>query len=224
MKKLWVCWVVVLSMATAPAKLEAQTGILEIIKIGVTKIIKAVDLKIQRLQNQTIWLQNAQKVLENTMSKLKLSEISNWTQRQKNLYARYFDELGQVKRTIATYQRIRRIIGRQVQLVQESKRAYRLAARDKNFTLQELDAMLEVHSGILLESIKNIDQVQLAISAFALQLSDAKRLALINDASDRMEQDISDLRQFNQENIKISLQRAKERNDIEVVKKLYGIR
>lgn len=224
MKKLWVCWVVVLSMAIAPAKLEAQTGILEIIKIGVTKIIKAVDLKIQRLQNQTIWLQNAQKVLENTMSKLKLSEISNWTQRQKNLYARYFDELGQVKRTIATYQRVRGIIVRQVQLVQESKRAYRLATRDKNFTLQELDAMLEVHSGILLESIKNIDRVQLAISAFALQLSDAKRLALINDASDRMEQDFADLRQFNQENIKISLQRAKEKNDIEVVKKLYGIR
>ena len=48
-------------------------------------------------------------------------------------------------------------------------------------------------------------------------------LQIINEASDNMEQNISDLRQFNQENIKTSLQRAKEKNDIDVVKRLYGI-
>ena len=42
-----------------------QIPVLEIIKEGITKVIVAVDLKIQRLQNETIWLQNAQKVLEN---------------------------------------------------------------------------------------------------------------------------------------------------------------
>ena len=53
------------------ANMQAQTGILEVIQAGIKKAIKAVDLKIQRLQNKTIWLQNAQKVLENKMSKLK---------------------------------------------------------------------------------------------------------------------------------------------------------
>ena len=34
-------------------KMQAQIPVLEIIKAGITKVIKAVDLKVQRLQNQT---------------------------------------------------------------------------------------------------------------------------------------------------------------------------
>jgi hypothetical protein len=52
----------------------------------VKKVIVAIDLKIQRLQTKTVWLQNAQKVVENTMSKLKLDEITDWVQKQKDLY------------------------------------------------------------------------------------------------------------------------------------------
>ncbi len=63
----------------------------------------------------------------------------------------------------------------------------------------------------------------MVISAFVTQMSDAKRMEIINTASDNLEQNISDLRQFNQDNIRTSLQRAKDKNDIDVVKKLYGL-
>ncbi|MGI8583231.1 MAG: conjugal transfer protein TraI [Chitinophagaceae bacterium] len=203
--------------------LYAQTGILEIIKAGIKKVIVAVDLKIQRIQNKTIWLQNAEKVLENKMSELKLSEIGDWVEKQRKLYADYFDELWKVKNTIATYQRVRDIIKRQVQMVKEYEKAYALSRQDKNFTQKEIIYMYQVYSGMLNESVKNLEQVQLVISAFVTQMSDAKRMEIINTASDNIEQNISDLRQFNQENIRTSLQRAKERNDIDVVKKLYGL-
>ncbi len=203
--------------------LYAQTGILEIIKAGIKKVIVAVDLKIQRIQNKTIWLQNAQKVLENKMSELKLGEIGDWVEKQRKLYADYFDELWKVKNTIATYQRVRDIIKRQVQMVKEYEKAYALSRQDKNFTQKEINYMYQVYSGILNESVKNLEQVQLVISAFVTQMSDAKRMEIMNTASDNIEQNISDLRQFNQENIRTSLQRAKERNDIDVVKKLYGL-
>ena len=202
---------------------KASAQILEIIKAGVTKVIKAVDLKIQRLQNQTVWLQNAQKVLENTMSKLKLTEIGDWADKQKSLYANYFDELWKVKNAIGTYQRVRDIINKQVQLVQEYSKAYNLSKQDKHFSAGELDYMGNVYNGILNESLKNIEQVQLVINAFATQMGDAKRLEIINTASDNIDQNLSDLRQFNQDNIRTSLQRAKEKNDIDVVKKLYGL-
>lgn len=201
----------------------AQGNILDIIKAGIKKVIVAVDLKIQRIQNKTIWLQNAQKVLENKMSELKLGEIGDWVEKQRKLYADYFDELWKVKNTIATYQRVRDIIKRQVQLVKEYDKAWALSRQDKNFTSKELDYMHQVYSGILDESVKNIEQVQLVISAFVTQMSDAKRMEIINTASDNTERNISDLRQFNQENIRTSLQRAKEKNDIDVVKKLYGL-
>ncbi len=41
-----------------PSGATAQIAVVEVIKAGVKKVIKAVDLKIQRLQNETIWLQN----------------------------------------------------------------------------------------------------------------------------------------------------------------------
>ena len=54
-------------------------------------------------------------------------------------------------------------------------------------------------------------------------MTDAKRLEIIHTAGDNIEQNITDLRQFNQQNITISLQRSKEKNDIDVLKKLYGL-
>jgi len=98
---------VVLLVSLPTKQATAQLAIVEVIKAGVKKVIKAVDLKVQRLQNQTIWLQNAQKVLENTLSKLKLTEIADWTERQKELYGKYFDELARIKSAITYYQRKR---------------------------------------------------------------------------------------------------------------------
>ena len=224
MKKILIIVGIVLSISIAPVQYaNAQIPILEIIKAAVKKVIKAVDLKIQRLQNKTIWLQNAQKTLENKMSKLKLTEISDWSKKQKELYAKYFDELWKVKNAISSYQEVRDIIKKQVQLVQEYSKAFNLSKQDKNFTADELNYMQKVYTGILDESIKNIDQIQLVINAFATQMTDAKRLEIIHAAGNNIEQNITDLRQFNQQNIIISLQRSKEKNDIDVVKKLYEL-
>lgn len=224
MKKILAIVGIILLTSIAPVQqTQAQIPILDIIKAAVKKVIKAVDLKIQRLQNKTIWLQNAQKTLENQMSKLKLKEIGDWANKQKELYAKYFDELSKVKNAISTYQAVRDIISKQSQLVKEYSRAFNLSRQDKNFTQQEIDYMQQVYGGILDESLKSIEQVQMVITAFATQMTDAKRLVIINSASDNIEQNLTDLRQFNQQNIRISLQRSKERNDIDVVKKLYGI-
>ena len=96
-------------LVSLPSRVNAQFIIVDVIKTGIKKVIKAIDLKVQRLQNQTIWLQNAQKVVENQLSKFKLDEISDWTERQRKLYAGYYDELVKVKTMISTYQRIKEI-------------------------------------------------------------------------------------------------------------------
>src|SRR5688572_10980502 len=77
MRQMWMTLcLVILNHVVAHAQVPpVPVPILEVIKQGVVKVIRAVDLKIQRLQNETIWLQHAQKVMENTLSKLKLEEI-----------------------------------------------------------------------------------------------------------------------------------------------------
>ncbi|MBC8053808.1 MAG: conjugal transfer protein TraI [Sphingobacteriaceae bacterium] len=226
MKKLMIYMpasMIVLMVSLPASNANAQVAVLEVIKAGVKKVIKAVDLKVQRLQNETLWLQNAQKAMENQLSKLKLTEISSWTERQKELYSKYYTDLWKVKATISYYQRVKEITIKQVFLVEEYKKAWSLAKQDKNFNVEELRYMYDVYSGILKESANNLDQVLLIINSFKTQMTDAKRLELINAAADRIDQNYSDLREFNTQNILMSLQRSKAKNQIQTVQKLYGL-
>lgn len=224
MKKLLVMLgIVIIGTVTPVQKTQAQIPIAEIIKAGVKKVIRAVDLKIQRLQNKTIWLQNAQKILENTLSKLKLDEISDWTEKQRTLYKDYYEELVKVKSIITYYQRIKDITRKQVRLVKEYKRAWSLFKQDEHFTTDELDYMAKVYVGILDETTKNIDLIFLVVNSFQTQMSDAKRMEIINAAADQVDANYYDLVKFNQQAVLLSLQRAKAQNDVEAVKKLYGI-
>ena len=222
MKKKLCAGIVMLILSFTSLQSSAQIPIADIIKQAITKVIVAVDLKIQRLQNKTIWLQNAQKTLENEMSKLKLSEITDWVEKQKKLYDDYFQELWQVKAALSYYYRVKDIIQRQVQIVNEYKQAWALFQKDKDFTPGELDAMFTVYSGMMDESLKSLDQLFLVINAFATQMSDAKRLEIINGVADKMEETYSDLKEFNDQNKMIAVQRASERGEIDYVRKLYG--
>jgi hypothetical protein len=201
----------------------AAIPIAKIIQEGVKKVIKAVDLMIQRMQNKTIWLQNAQKVLENKLNELKLKEIAEWTEKHRKLYDDYYQELWKVKNAISTYQRVKFILNRQVQLVSEYKRSLALIQQDDHFSKEEIEYMFRVYSGILKESVKNLDRVKLVINSFQTQMSDGKRLEIINEAGDAIEQNYFDLKQFNAENVQLSLNRAKDENEIQVVKQLYGL-
>jgi hypothetical protein len=219
-----ICGLMLCCLTMPVQKAAAQIPIIEIIKAGVTKVIKAIDLKIQRLQNETIWLQNAQKTLENKMQELKLGEISDWVEKQRKLYADYYEELWKVKSAITYYQKVKDIIQKQVQLVEEYKQASALFKQDKHFSSDDIEYMENVYSGILNESIKNLDQLYLVINSFVTQMSDAKRLELISLAGAGIEQNLTDLRQFNNQNVRLSLQRAKDQSEINAVKALYGIK
>jgi predicted transcriptional regulator YheO len=224
MKKLLFTIGVLLLVSIAPTKsVNAQDPIAIIIKQAIVKVIKAVDLKIQRLQNQTIWLQNAQKVIENTMSKVKLDEITEWVEKQRILYKDYFNELWQVKSIVSYYHRIKEISEKQIGLVQEYKRAWALFKQDKHFTPDELIYMGQVYTGILNESVKNLEQLSLVVNSFSTQMTDAKRLEIVNTAADGTETAYNDLKAFNQQNILLSLQRAKDQNEVEAIKKFYGL-
>lgn len=220
MKK--ILWMLALcfGLSMAPVKSHAQIGIIKEILI---KIIKAIDLAIQKQQNKVIWLQNAQKTLENTMSKLKLDQITDWVSRQKELYADYYNDLRKVKDIITYYKRIKGITEKQVLLVEAYKRAFGLFKSDDHFTPEEIEYMGRVYSGILEASVKNLDQVYLVISSFTTTMTDEARLAIINKAVDALDKNYRDLTQFNTQNKMLSLHRSRDQQEVDVIRALYGI-
>lgn len=225
MKKLLVLLGFVLIGTIAPiGTVNAQDPITLIIKEAIKKVVKAADLQIQRLQNKTIWLQNAQKALENELSKLKLDQISEWTDKQKKLYGGYYEELRKVKSVIAYYNKIKTITVKQARIISEYKRAWSLIRQDKHFTVSELDYIAKVYAGILEQSVQNMEQIYMVINSFQTQMTDAKRLELINATAAKVDENYFDLTRFNSQNGSLSLQRSADQRDAAVTKKLYGIK
>jgi mannitol-specific phosphotransferase system IIBC component len=206
-----------------PKGADAQLVVGSVISSTVGRVIRAIDLEVQRMQNQTIWLQNAQKALENQLSKLKLDEISGWSQKQKDLFSQYYQELWNIKTAIAYYSRISDLTQKQVALVNSYNQAWALIKNDKHFTADELSYMTNVYSGILQASVKDLDQILSVIHANKTQMPDAKRMEIINKAADHMDTNYNDLQQFNTQNEMLSLQKAQSENEVLTLKKYYGI-
>ena len=222
MKKAWLAIVLCAGCALAPTS-QSQAQLIDAILEAIKAAIVAADIAVQKVQNATIDLQNVQKEVENELSKLKLNEIADWTQKQKDLYQEYFNELQQVKTVIAYYKRITEIINKQKQLDAEYKQAYALVQQDKHFSANEIKYIYSVYSGIINESVKNLDQILGIIESFTVSMSDAERLKIINRSADGIEQQISDLRSFNNQNIQLSLQRSKDLGEVNAVRQLYGL-
>lgn len=219
----WKCVGLVSMMLLVSGVGHTQDPITEIIRLAVVKVIKAVDLKIQRMQNETLWLQNAQKSLENALSKTRLEEISGWVEKQRGLYQQYYDELWRVKSAIALYSRVRELTRKQLLVVQAYKEAWNGVRSDKHFTAEELQSIGEVYLGILKQSLNNLQQVQTVVQSFVLEMSDGERLEWISRVGDDIDQNYHDLKAFNTRNIELSLSRAKNEHDVDVVRMIYGL-
>ncbi|SHL10493.1 hypothetical protein SAMN05444266_10256 [Chitinophaga jiangningensis] len=223
MNKVFVTVMLCFCLVLAPTK-KSHAIIWEVARQALIAAIKAADLAVQRLQNKTIWLQNAQKEVENILTKLKLDEISDWTKKHKEQYQQYFDELNKVKQAISGYKRVKEIINKQVAIVDEYNAAFKLFKKDKHFNAQEIDYMTKVYTGIIDESLKNVDNLFLVINSFSTKMTDGKRIEILNGVAKRIDLNLNDLRSFNNENKKLVLQRARDQKDVEQIKMMYGLK
>jgi hypothetical protein len=202
---------------------RAQLPVIEVIREASVKVIKAVDLMVQRWQNETLWLQNAQQEVQNVLEKTKLQEIGDWVERQRTLYADYFDELSRVKTYIAEFHEVRSMIMMQARMVDRYREVIALFRGDTYFTAAEIDYMEQVYSGILEQSVRNMEHMQIVVKAYTTSMSDAERLVVIHRVSQQVQKSYNDLQAFTRQNQVMRLQRAKTIDEVNQVKKMYGI-
>jgi hypothetical protein len=203
---------------------SAQVPVVSIISGIVKKVIIAIDLKVQELQNETIVLQNAEANVENNLHLNSLNNIGSWLGKERSLYQQYYKELATVKTVISDYDDVKRIISQQRELVSEYHSASKLFYDDQHFSASELNEMEQVYSGILQESVRDLEEVLTAVQAYTTQMSDAERFGLIHKASAGMQTNLDHLRQFNDQNIQLSLERASDEQDRANIMKWYGLR
>ncbi|MBS1605451.1 MAG: TraG family conjugative transposon ATPase [Bacteroidetes bacterium] len=202
---------------------RASAQLIDIIDAAVKKALMTADLAVQRLQTQTILLQNVQKDLENTMQNNMLSDITGWVRQQEELYSNYYQSLWQVKSVLSSYSKVAELVRRQAGLVQEYNQAQAAIRQDPHFSPAEITYIQNRYTAVLDESIRNTQQLSLVIKNFMTQMDDAARLRTIDETALRIDHNDDQLRQITRQTAILSLQRSKEDTEIHAIQQLYGI-
>lgn len=210
-------------LCSMPRTSQAQIPIVNLVTAVIKKVIIAIDLKVQALQNKTIALQNAERQLENSLHLSSLHHINGWLNKEKDLYSGYYQELNKVRGIIAQYDEVKSTINKQVQLTSEYRQASALFNRDRHFTPDELQYMGNIYNGILQESLRNLDELLVTMRSLSTQMDDADRLARISQSSKAVQTNLDHLRQFNRQNVGLSLMRSRDEQERQTVRQFYGI-
>ncbi|WP_192822754.1 conjugal transfer protein TraI [Rufibacter sp. LB8] len=182
-----------------------------------------MDLKVQRLQNETLRLQTAQKTMEYQLSRRKLREITDWADMHRTQYEQYFTELRHVKEAVRASVAMEDILRDQQQLIREYQRVWGHLRHSPMFSPRELRDMGRVYAALLAANHQVLRQVEVVASENTTSMGDAGRLALLATAADHLATVHRDLQRFNRQNIGIALQRAKSTREIASLRQLYAL-
>ncbi len=139
-----------------------------------------------------------------------------------SLHKGFLDALMEVSPVVKKYKRITDIVNYQLLIVKQYKRAFQQFKEDDTFTVQEILYMEKVYTNLFNESIKNLDELFMVITAGELRMSDDERMQAIDRIYTRIEDQFSFLQDFNSSTAYLSLQRKSEQAEINMSKRIYG--
>lgn len=148
--------------------------------------------------------------------------ISGLAKGNFDLHNVYLNGLLAVSPTVKNYSRVAEIILQQASLVSEYKRANNAFKQSGSFSASELSYMSDVYTRLINQSLDNLDELNTILSDSKLRMSDAERIKGIDRIYTSSTDQLQCLRAFNRQGIMLSLQRAKDNNDIQTLQKLYA--
>jgi hypothetical protein len=152
------------------------------------------------------------------------TSIKNISQGNFNLHRDFLDGLLQVSPAVKQYSKVADIIRVQLKLVKESKAALAEFRGSKQFTITEIEYLGNVYANLLKESLKMLDELAMVVTAGKLRMSDDERLQAIDKIYDEVIEQYTFLNEFNNGTAILSLQREKEKMDIDLMRKVHGLK
>jgi hypothetical protein len=141
-----------------------------------------------------------------------------------SLHEAFLDGLYLVRPAVRKYPRVADIIKDQAALISEYKSVSGAFKRDQHFSPDELSYMMVIYNNLVSQSLKNLDDLSLIVTDSKLRMSDAERLAAIDQIYLASHNQLSYLRKFNDQAAKITWQRAQVTADKQGVKSIYGLK
>lgn len=149
--------------------------------------------------------------------------VKDMTQGNFTLHKTFLDALMQVSPAVKKYKRVGDIINYQIQIIKESKNAFKRFSSSRIFSQKEIDYFEKIYGNLVKESLRNLDDLSTVITANKLRMSDDERLKAIDLIYLEMQDKLQFLRNFNASSNILALQRAKEHNDISTLRGIYDL-
>jgi hypothetical protein len=202
--------------------------ILIAILITATSSLRAQAYDAQQLLLNWEKLMELRKILDNMYKGYKILDKGYTTIRDiahgnYSIHELFIDGLMIVNPAVRNYKRIPLIIDYQKLLLREFQRAHARFRQDPNFSAEEIEYMTNIYRFLVEASLRNIDELLLVITSAKLSMSDDERMSAIDRIFFDMEDKLTFVRSFNSSTQLLAMQRARSRNDVTTMRKLYGI-
>lgn len=140
--------------------------------------------------------------------------VKDMTEGNFSLHKTFLDALMQVSPAVKNYKRVAEIVEYQISIVKESRNGMNRFIKSGNFSGQEINYFEKVYGNLLNQSLRNLDELTMVITADKLRMSDDERLKAVDDIYEQMQDKLLFLRNFNTTSNVLALKRSKEKNDV----------
>lgn len=138
-----------------------------------------------------------------------------------SLHETFIDGLMLVSPEVKKYHRVADIVRYQSAIVSEYKSAFGRFKASGTFSPEEISYLGNVYGQLTRQSVDNLDELLMVITASQLRMSDEERLQAIDRIFADTEDKLVFLRDFNRQTSVLNLQRKKEKTEIENLQKIY---
>jgi hypothetical protein len=165
--------------------------------------------KLKQLEEILDQMYKGYKILTTGYNKIKDIAEGNF-----NLHREFLDGLYQVNPHVKKYYRVAEIIKYQKLLVDEYKRATKRFRETDHLTEGEIRYIQSVFEFLGKQSLKNLDELIMVITANKLRMNDGDRIAAIDRIFLELQNEVVFLRQFNASTDLLIAQRQREKGEI----------
>jgi hypothetical protein len=141
-----------------------------------------------------------------------------------SLHKTFLDALMEVSSSVRKYKRVSDIIRYQIRIVKDYKAAFNEFRVGGQFTAEEVEYLKNVYGNLLKESVKSLDELSIVITAGKLRMNDEERLQAIDHIYANIVEQYGFLQEFNNSTAMLALQRKNEKAEIELGRRLNGLK
>jgi hypothetical protein len=203
-------WLLLTATMLTPSRACAQVQEMQQLILNIEKLAELKKI----LQS----MYDGYQLITNGYNKVKAITEGNY-----KIHQVFLDGLYQVSPSVRKYYRVADIISYQLDIIKSTKQHTNLFRSSGVFSVERLDHISNVFKRVVDDSIQNLDELTMILTANKLRMSDDERLENIDRLYENVQKQSRFLRAFNNQQKQVAIQQLKQRSELRTIGDLHGL-